>query len=444
MSKAAKQSIVILIFLLLCSLGFAGYTFLEAEKLKKDKAGLQQQLNQSQDREKRYITEAQSLKDQVAKAQEESSKIQAKVKKAEKEAEELLVQVNSFVEERSKLNKRVEGITKERDELIKKASDLEIALDKALDSSKNTPSMMEKSPPKEMSFPQNDDEEMESFSKDHPHMTDESMSAETGSRPQDEQYWASVLKAKAALEVQIENLKGELSKNSIDIVELKQKNDNLQLELDGLKHDKEKLEKDIVFKEDLVNNLSLELAKAKNDKKFILDNVSGLDEENQELRAQLKQLVATKGALEKTIVRLTEDKNTIQKKLEETENIMQSKIDEIWEVKDSLNETFKPGTSPSNSEIELSPIVVNSDKTSAVMAEEHPGLNAKVISLNDENNFVIVDAGEAEGVSLGNTLTVYRDSKYIARLEVIQVRKDISAADIKDQQTKIKVGDVIR
>ena len=62
----------------------------------------------------------------------------------------------------------------------------------------------------------------------------------------------------------------------------------------------------------------------------------------------------------------------------------------------------------------------------------------------NENNFVIVNIGEGTGVRLGEQLSVYRDSKYIAKLEVIQVRKDISAADIKEQSSKIKVGDSVR
>ena len=57
---------------------------------------------------------------------------------------------------------------------------------------------------------------------------------------------------------------------------------------------------------------------------------------------------------------------------------------------------------------------------------------------------MIVDLGEKSGVRLGDSLSVYRDSKYIARLEVIQVRGDISAADLKDQWSKVKVGDIIR
>lgn len=73
-----------------------------------------------------------------------------------------------------------------------------------------------------------------------------------------------------------------------------------------------------------------------------------------------------------------------------------------------------------------------------------PGFNGRIVSVNEENNFVIVDVGEEAGVGLGDALSVYRDSKYVAQLEVIQVRKDIAAADIKNQWTQVQVGDTIR
>ncbi|VAW17500.1 hypothetical protein MNBD_BACTEROID05-706, partial [hydrothermal vent metagenome] len=67
-----------------------------------------------------------------------------------------------------------------------------------------------------------------------------------------------------------------------------------------------------------------------------------------------------------------------------------------------------------------------------------------VVSLNKDNNFLIVDIGESTGIRMGDMLSVYRDSKYIARLEVIQVRKDISACDIKDQWSEVNIGDIVR
>jgi hypothetical protein len=67
-----------------------------------------------------------------------------------------------------------------------------------------------------------------------------------------------------------------------------------------------------------------------------------------------------------------------------------------------------------------------------------------VISINETNNFVIVDLGEADGSRVGQTLKVYRGGNDIASLEVIQVRKDISAADIKNKSVQLKVGDIVR
>jgi hypothetical protein len=96
--------------------------------------------------------------------------------------------------------------------------------------------------------------------------------------------------------------------------------------------------------------------------------------------------------------------------------------------------------------VELPPIIVSSNgpAVSFNAGEAGVGLQGKVISVNEANNFVIVDLGEKTGIHLGDNLSVYRDSKYIARLEVIQIRKDISAADLKDQWSKVRVGDVVR
>ena len=68
-----------------------------------------------------------------------------------------------------------------------------------------------------------------------------------------------------------------------------------------------------------------------------------------------------------------------------------------------------------------------------------------IISINESNNFIIADLGQANSsVSIGNTLRVYRGSQQIATLEVIQVRREICAADIKDKTSELKVGDIVK
>ena len=435
MSKAAKQSIFILIFLLVGSLGFAGYSIFEKQKLEQVKGALERQLNESQDREKKSFNESTSLKDQLKKIEDEKNELESRAKKAEKQVEDLLAQVSQVTGDRDKWQSRVTEITKERDELVAKLKEkppsapaAEIVSAPPSTSSSETPKIVTPSP----------------TSSDESQTPTASVEARPAS---DEQYWAGVLRDKAALEVKLAGMKQELSKSSVEVVELKQKNSDLQIELDSFKNKQDQISREIKYKEDLINNLSLELARSKNDKKFVADRVEKVDQENTELREQLKKLFLTKSSLEKSIVRISDEKDKLEKQVGQSESLIQSKIDEIWEIKDSIDKTFKNSKVPQgNGAVELPPIVVSAQGNAANFNEgaSAPGLNAKVVSINQDNNFVIIDAGDNAGVKLGDALSVYRDSKYIARLEVIQTRKDIAAADIKEQWTKVKAGDLVR
>ena len=76
-----------------------------------------------------------------------------------------------------------------------------------------------------------------------------------------EEYWASVLREKAELEIELNKLKDDLSSSSVDVVDVSKENNELLAQLDILKHEKEDIEREILYKEYLINNLSLELAR---------------------------------------------------------------------------------------------------------------------------------------------------------------------------------------
>ena len=142
----------------------------------------------------------------------------------------------------------------------------------------------------------------------------------------------------------------------------------------------------------------------------------------------------------------------MQKKLVETESVIQNRIDDIWKIKEGLDKKLSENTSTAGS-VELPPIIVNSPNGNAQQAEAAAPAPAassgktegSIISINESNNFVIVDFGqENSSVSVGNVLKVYRNAQQVATLEVIQVRREICAADIKDKTADIKVGDVVK
>ncbi len=459
MSKAAKQSIFILIFLIIGVLAFAGYTLVEKQKVEDSKILVEQELEDSEMRTHVKIQEIKKLNDDIQVLEKEKNNLEKTLATTRNNADKLKIKIAELTKDRDTWKGRIEVITRERDALTKKISDLNQnisstrqQLNKQLEIMKSIRNQDMAGQPQPSGSAESAVEvtEIAGASNRIINVAQKNTGKPNIPPASDEGYWATLLAEKAALEVHIEEMEQKLAQSSIEIVELKQQNEAMKLELDSLRTQSDDLAQEIKYKGNMINNLSLELARTKNDKKYVADRLAKIQDENRQLRGDMKKLVTAKSSLQKSIVRLTQDKNKVEKELGSAESLIQSKIDEIWEIKDSLDRSFKQSAQnmpKSSNPVQLPPIMVHANQASArtfnVGATE-PGYNGRVVSINEENNFVIIDIGEASGIQLGDDVSVYRDSKYIARLEIIQVRKDISAADIKDQWSKLKVGDIIR
>lgn len=82
-------------------------------------------------------------------------------------------------------------------------------------------------------------------------------------------------------------------------------------------------------------------------------------------------------------------------------------------------ETSSSNTQAKNSEVSLGKIVVASD-------DIPPG---RVLSVDKENDFVIFNLGEKDGIVQGLIMSVYRDEDYLGDVKVSRVQSDMSAAD---------------
>lgn len=446
MSKAAKQSIFILILLIVGVLGFAGYTLFEKQKVEDAKVLVEEELEQTEMREAKQMKQVKELGKEVETLKAEKTELEQSLVAANKKSTDLQAQVEKVSQDRDKWKTRIDVITRERDLLTQKIA----TLNKSIGDTR-------KQLDQQLKFVKNLHNQKSTSNVEAEAAASQKATSASKSRlptnippASDELYWARLLAEKAALEVQIEQMDEKLAQSSIEIVELKQQNEAIKLELSTLRSQSDELAQDIKYKGDMINNLSLELARTKNDKKYIADRMTKMQAENKSMRADMKRLVTAKSSLQKSIVRLTQDKNKVERELGSAESLIQSKIDEIWEIKDSLDRSFKETANliPSTSnQVDLPPIMIRPNVVEAKtisIDESEPGYFGKVVSVNEDNNFVIIDIGEATGIQLGEDVSVYRDSKYVARLEVIQVRKDISAADIKDQWSKIKIGDTVR
>ena len=262
-------------------------------------------------------------------------------------------------------------------------------------------------------------------------------------------YWASILKSNADLQLKIEDIRNELKNLQIKNEEL-QRNKNLaDLEMANLTREKKELQSQLEYNQKMIDNVTSQLVNERNDKFKMQDTLKTIKSENSSLRRQLETLNTRKIDLEKKLQEIKESKDGLERDFNNMQTLLKGKADEICRLKDQLGQADKPaaGASDDNGSVNLPPIVVRPQGQPEELTASQPSssnLAGKVLAVNKQDKFVIIDLGEGTGIKLGDNLRVYRDNKDIGTVVVVQVRKDISACDIKTQNLPIKIGDRVQ
>lgn len=263
-------------------------------------------------------------------------------------------------------------------------------------------------------------------------------------------YWAQILKEKARLEVFVQRLKERLDNFLITVEELKKDKLALELEIKNVSRDKSNLERKFEYNEKLIDGLTTELVREKKEKRRIENELESFRKEQTVFINQIKALNEQKVTLEKHFKEAQAEKTKLEDKLVELNTTIDKRILEIEQMKRQLEvvseDMSKPGepAAAAKQAVQLPPIVVHSPEDKEEAAVEYRGLPGKVLAINAEHNFVVIDLGESQGISQGQLFNIYRNKKKIAIVEVIQVRDNISACDIKQQLQKIEVGDGVK
>lgn len=262
----------------------------------------------------------------------------------------------------------------------------------------------------------------------------------------EDSYWAELLKQKAALEISGENFKEQLNQMKLLIAELKRDKSNLEVEISSIKQDREDLSRRLNYNEKLLDSLSAELVREKNDKSKILEELKTIRNEYLLRTRQLRALAEEKVVLESKLQQTEQGRAVMQKRLDETNVLLERKTLENEDKRQGID-AFSEGkeeTGVAKGSVELPPIVVRSEESEVADYIPAAPSEGKVLAVNREHNFIVVDLGEVQGIVKGKIFSVMRDGKKIATVEVIQTRKDVSACDIRQQDTTIKVGDSLR
>ena len=276
-------------------------------------------------------------------------------------------------------------------------------------------------------------------------------------------YWEDVIRKKAELEALLDDLNKELLDSKSKIAELDKMNKELSLRIDQLSKDKDRLEKDLTFKERTLQIMSKDLVSEKERRKDVSDELEILRDENMQLKQEMIVANDAKLKLQEELKNSSRRREVLEERVSEIEKVLKEKSMVFEQLKDELvdalgtpvgelpqempeveEETHAPTTS--SSAVELPPIVVKPQGQQLVTAQSsstagsRQKLTGSILAVNARENFVIVDLGEDSGLNPGMQLDVFRGGKHIGIIEVIETRKEISAADI----TSMGIGDSIK
>lgn len=260
-------------------------------------------------------------------------------------------------------------------------------------------------------------------------------------------YWAGILKQKTDLEMQLDSMRSELKSTIINNEQLQRDKTGLDLDIKNLKHETEDLKRQIDYNKKLMDSLAQELVREKNDKMLIQDSFKSIKNENELLTRQLKSLNNRKVNLERKLQDFNEEKSALQRRIDELETMFKEKLTQAGNLSDQLDAVHSGAVkaeSVKKESVVLPAIVVKPSSAASEDAVDSMGLEGKVLAINRENNFVIIDLGENHDIKIGDTLRIYHGENAVADITVIQPRSGISACDIKKEIEPINIGDPVR
>jgi predicted RNase H-like nuclease (RuvC/YqgF family) len=227
------------------------------------------------------------------------------------------------------------------------------------------------------------------------------------------------------------------------------RNIDLQVKFDDLTA-KQKLTQAKLF--EAQKSLSIIEAKLKD----ATSQIDALTSQLQQEKASKEEALSKMEQMKSDLDQQKESRSDLENKLSKAQDdlrTIQSKLSKIEAGKKALEMRIKELEAKSN--VELGKIVVSPEAASAkpltvLSAVNNPestakGLGGKVLVLNKEYNFVVINLGSKDGVVINDEFSVYQGNKNIGDVKVEKVQDTMSAAGFVSDKLKnmIKEGDKV-
>ncbi len=230
----------------------------------------------------------------------------------------------------------------------------------------------------------------------------------------------------------------------------KAKNTSLQSELESTITKYKKSETELKDTKDKISSLSLQVKEAQGKLETLskdLEQEKSAKQEalskTDEMAAQLEQLKSSKSDLENKLTQAQADAKKIHDQLNDLrtqKTDLESKIKQL-EVKTQGVELGKIVVNPEGATIE--------SKQGATQAAPQPesekpvvtGKEGKVLVINKDYNFAVINLGSKDGIDIGDVFMVYHNNKNIGDIKVEKVHESMAAAGFASPDMKEKVAE---
>lgn len=211
----------------------------------------------------------------------------------------------------------------------------------------------------------------------------------------------------AVLYIILEGERAEKTALQDELAEIMKERKRLALEMDELKLIK--------------GDLELKLSALEVEAKMLAENYEKEKSQNDVVRLELSEKTERLTEVETKLESIASEKEKFQEMLNAEKaryDELKERVEELVEVKEVLEEKVRDVVNRQG--VELERIVVR------VEGE----LEGRVVVVNREYNFIVVDVGIKNDVEMGDFLTIFRSGKYVGEAQVEKIYDTMSAATI--------------
>lgn len=159
-------------------------------------------------------------------------------------------------------------------------------------------------------------------------------------------------------------------------------------------------------------------------------------EEKKVVEGELAETIRTKEIMQKELAAQKEKSFALEKEMEEKKQQIQITLDKLEKEIATRQQTEaqlltavkeKKLLEAKLKELTKAPKIVELEK---IIIKPTSRITGKILAVNKEYAFVMIDLGKANKLNLADVLSVYRDNKFIGRVQIEDIEEDICAAAI--------------